>query len=51
MINRLSLSIELTTEHLRGDRHLEHVAGELTMGMSVVNISCTFENLLMQKRD
>ena len=49
MVNGLSLSVELATEHLSGDRHLKYVTSELTMGMSVINISCAFENLIEQK--
>jgi len=45
MVNGLSLSVELATEHLSGDRHLKYVTSELAMGMSVINISCAFENL------
>jgi len=49
MVNGLSLSVELATEHLSGDRHLKYVTSELAMGMSVINISCAFENLIEQK--
>ena len=45
MIDRGSLSIELTTKHLCADGHAEHIASELTMGMRVVNTSGSFENL------
>ena len=45
MIDRGSLSIELTTKHLCADGHAEHIASELTMSVSVVNSCSSFENL------
>jgi hypothetical protein len=51
MIDRLSLSVELATKHLGRDWHLEHITGELTMSVGVVNVGRTFENLRDKKRD
>ena len=45
MVNRLALTVELATQHLCGDGHLEHIAGELAVGVRVVNVSCAFEDL------
>lgn len=45
VVDGSSLTIELATKHLCGDRHAEHITSELTMGVSVVNVSGTFENL------
>ena len=45
VINGLTLTVELATKHLSGDGHLEDVTGELTMGVGVVNIGSTLENL------
>ena len=44
-----TLTIELTTKHFCGDWHAEDITSELTMGVSVVNICSTFENLRTQK--
>ena len=49
MINRLTLTVELTTEHLSGDGHLEHVTGELAMRVRVVDVGCALENLIQGK--
>ena len=49
VVDGSSLTIELATKHLCGDRHAEHVTSELTMGVSVVNVSGTFENLRSTK--
>lgn len=45
MVNRLTLTVELATKHLCGDGHLKHVTSELAMGVRVVNVGCTFEDL------
>ena len=45
VVNRGSLSIELTTKHLSADGHAEHIASELAMGVHVVNASGSFEDL------
>ena len=45
IIDRLTLSVELSTQHLGGDGHLEDVAGELTVSMSVVNVGRAFKDL------
>ena len=45
VIDRLTLSIELPAKHLRRDWHLQHVACELTMRVSVVNVSSAFKDL------
>ena len=45
MIDGLTLAVELATKHLRGDGHLEDVTGELAMGVGVINIGSTLENL------
>lgn len=45
VIDRLTLTVELATKHLRGDGHLEHVARELAMRMRIVNVSCPFKDL------
>ena len=50
VINRLALSVELATKHLSGDGHLEHVAGELAMGVRVVDVGSTLENLYQSNR-
>lgn len=45
MINWLTLSVELSTEHLCGDGHLEHIASELAMRMRVVNVCSALKDL------
>ena len=45
MVDWSSLSIELTTKHLCGDWHAEHITSELTMGVSIVDVCGTLENL------
>ena len=45
MVNGLTLAVELATQHLGGDGHLEHIAGELAMGVRVVNVSSTLKDL------
>ena len=45
MVDGGSLTIELATKHLGGDGHAEHIASELTMGVGVVDVGGTFENL------
>jgi len=45
LIDRLALTIELATQHFGGDGHLEHVTGELTMSVSVVNVGGTLKDL------
>ena len=45
VVDGLSLPVELATQHLCADRHLEHVACELAMSVRVVNVSSTFEDL------
>ena len=48
MIDWLSLTVELATEHLSGDGHLQHVAGELAVSVRVINVGSTLENLTNQ---
>jgi len=45
VVNGLTLTVELATQHLGGDGHLEHIAGELAMGVRVVNVSSTLKDL------
>jgi hypothetical protein len=37
--------IELTTEHLSGDGHLQDITSELTTGVQVIDVGGSFENL------
>jgi hypothetical protein len=48
VIDGSTLSVELATQHLGGDGHLEHVTRELAMSVSVVDVSGSFEDLKMQ---
>jgi len=45
MVDGHTGTIELATEHLDRDRHAEDITGELTMGVEVINIGCTFKDL------
>lgn len=45
LIDGLALTIKLATEHFGGDGHLEHVTGELTMSVGVVNVGSTLKDL------
>ena len=45
IIDRLALSVELATQHLGGDGHLEDVACELAMRVSVINVGRAFKDL------
>lgn len=45
MVDGLALSVELTTKHLSGDGHLQHVASEFAVSMRVVNFGGTLKNL------
>ena len=45
MVNRLTLSVELSTKHLCGDGHLEHIASELAMRVRVINVCSTLKDL------
>jgi len=45
MIDRDSGTIELATEHLNGDGHLQDITGELAMSVEVIDVGGTFENL------
>ena len=45
IIDRLTLSVELSTQHFGGDGHLKDVTSELTMSMSVVNVGRAFKDL------
>ena len=45
MIDWLSLTVELATQHLGGNGHLEHIAGELAVSVGVINVGSTLENL------
>ena len=45
MINGNTRTIELATQHLSGDRHTEHITSEFDVGLQVVDIGGTFENL------
>lgn len=45
MVDGNTLTIELATKHLGGDWHAEHITGELTMSVEVVNTSGSFEDL------
>jgi len=38
-------TVELTTKHLSGDWHAEHITRELNVRLKIVNVGCTFENL------
>ncbi len=49
VVDGLTLSIELATKHLSGDGHLQHVTGELTVSVRVVNIGSAFEDLSKQQ--
>ena len=40
-----ALTVELAAKHLGGDGHLEHVAGELAVRVSVVDVGGALENL------
>ena len=48
MIDGDTLTIELATKHLGGDGHAEHVTGELTMSVHVVDTSGSFEDLIFK---
>jgi hypothetical protein len=45
MVDGDTRTIELATKHLGGDGHAEHVAGELNVGVHVVDVGSAFENL------
>ena len=45
MINGNTRTIELATQHLSGDGHAEHITSEFDVGLQVVDIGGTFENL------
>ena len=45
MINRDTRTIELATQHLCGDGHAEHITSEFDVGLQVIDIRSTFENL------
>jgi len=45
LINWHSGTIELATEHLFGDGHLEDITGELTMCVQVIDVGSSLENL------
>jgi hypothetical protein len=45
MVDGLALSVELTTKHLSGDGHLQHVTSEFAVSMRVVNFGGTLKNL------
>jgi hypothetical protein len=45
VINWDTGTIELATEHLNGDGHLQDITGELTMSVEVIDVGGTFENL------
>ena len=49
VINWSSLTIELTTKHLSGDWHTEDITSELTMGVSIVDVCSSLENLRKRK--
>ena len=38
-------AVELTTQHFGGDWHFEHIASEFDVGLQVVDIRGTFEDL------
>ena len=42
-------AVELATEHLSGDGHAEHITGELDVGLQVINVGGTLENLRSNK--
>ena len=48
VIDGNTLTIELATKHLGGDWHAEHIAGELTMSVHVVDTSGSFEDLIFK---
>ena len=45
VIDWSSLTIELATKHLCADSHTEHIASKFTMGVKVINVSGSFEDL------
>jgi len=45
VVNGNTLAVELATQHLGGDGHLEHIAGELAMSVRVVNVSSALKDL------
>ena len=51
VIDRDTLTVELATKHLRGDRHLEHITRELAMRMRIVNVSRAFKDLCNKTND
>ena len=50
MIDGLALAVELATKHLSGDGHLQHIAGELTVRVGVVDVSGALENLSIRQQ-
>jgi len=50
VIDGLALAVELTAQHLSGDGHLQHVAGELAVGMGVIDVGGTLEDLQHAKQ-
>ena len=40
-----TLSVELTAKHFSTDGHAEHITSELTMGVGVVDVGGTLEDL------
>ena len=51
IVDGLALTVELATQHLSGDGHLQHVTSELTMRVGVVDISSTFKDLSQKFAD
>ena len=45
VINWDTRTIELATEHLNGDGHLEDITGELAMSVKVIDVGGTLKNL------
>jgi len=45
LINWDTRTVELTTQHLCGDRHTEHITSELDVSLQIIDIRSTFENL------
>jgi hypothetical protein len=45
MINGDTRAVELTTQHFSGDRHAKHITRELDVGLQVVDVGGTLENL------
>ena len=49
VVDRDTGTVELTAKHLGRDRHAEHVAGELNVGLEIVDVGSSLKNLKQSK--